>query len=409
MSKSLENKDDLFGKKPPQNITISGDRDQINVVNNSKGKTKEVVVVLLGILFLLIVLFVAYKLMFSEGKKEEVQVVVNTSDQEQWNHDSREDIAFEKAKSQYKSLQDAMKNKEKETEEEEAPKVDEKPKEEKPEDNVPVLDFGSFKQEESEKDLARKLQGGILLDENSIQFTPKEDPNKLAKSNQNQYESSFLRKGGANSTMLVSETFADGYAERSSINRDFLLSSGTSLSCVLKTKVVTSYNGLVLCQLSKDIYSANGKNLLVRRGAMLEGTQTEAVVQGASRVFITWAQIRDQDTIVRIDALGTDTLGASGVPAWIDTHFWKRFGNSLLLSFIDDALATATTHLQKNLNAENVTIDSMSSQGSNLAEIALENSINIEPTAYINQGTVISVIVPRNVDFSTVYRNVRVR
>ncbi|MCZ5009180.1 hypothetical protein O5903_00600 [Escherichia coli] len=38
-----------------------------------------------------------------------------------------------------------------------------------------------------------------------------------------------------------------------------------------------------------------------------------------------------------------------------------------------------------------------------MAKTTLENTINIPPTAYINQGTVLSVIVPRNIDFSEVY------
>lgn len=76
----------------------------------------------------------------------------------------------------------------------------------------------------------------------------------------------------------------------------------------------------------------------------------------------------------------------------------------MLLSFIDDALATASTHLQKSGGSDNsVTFDNTSSTGEKMAEIALENSINIPPTAYINQGEVMTVIVPRNIDFSSVY------
>ncbi|WP_029783921.1 TrbI/VirB10 family protein, partial [Escherichia coli] len=50
-----------------------------------------------------------------------------------------------------------------------------------------------------------------------------------------------------------------------------------------------------------------------------------------------------------------------------------------------------------------ITYDNTSDTAQELAKTTLENTINIPPTAYINQGTVLSVIVPRNIDFSVVY------
>ena len=113
---------------------------------------------------------------------------------------------------------------------------------------------------------------------------------------------------------------------------------------------------------------------------------------------------KDGNVNVRIDALGADGLGASGLPAWVDNHFWERFGGAMLLSFIDDGLAAASTHLAKSgSNNNSVSFDNTSSTGEKMAEIALENSINIPPTAYVNQGEILTVIVPRNIDFSSVY------
>ena len=188
-------------------------------------------------------------------------------------------------------------------------------------------------------------------------------------------------------------------------NRKWLLSAGTSLSCVLKTKIVTAYPGVTMCQLTKDVYSDNGEMLLARAGSMLIGEQKQAVSQGMARVFVTWTNIKDGNINVRIDALGADGLGASGLPAWIDNHFWERFGSTMLLSFIDDALAAASTHLAKTGASDSnaISFDNTNNAGQKMAEIALENSINIPPTAYINQGELLTVIVPRNIDFSSVY------
>lgn len=206
--------------------------------------------------------------------------------------------------------------------------------------------------------------------------------------------------------LLQGSTFANGSASVIK-NRKWLLAAGTSLSCVLKTKIVTSYQSpAVMCQLTKDVYSDNGEMLLARAGAMLIGEQKQAIAQGIARVFVTWTNIKDGNINVRIDALGADGLGASGLPAWIDNHFWERFGNSMLLSLIDDSLTAASTHLAKSGSESNgITFDNTSDTGKKMAEIALENSINIPPTAYINQGELLTVIVPRNIDFSSVYES----
>lgn len=197
-------------------------------------------------------------------------------------------------------------------------------------------------------------------------------------------------------------TRSNGNARRIT-NRHFLIPAGTALSCTLKTRIVTSYPGVTLCQLNTDIYSADGKVLLVRKGAQLLGDQQRALLQGAARIFINWTTISDGDVDIRIDALGTDSLGASGVPGWVDSHFWKRFGGAIMLSFIDDALGTMK-NLASKANNSNFSYDSTADSTQQMSEIALQNSINIPDTGYVNQGTVISVIVPRNVDFSGVYK-----
>ena len=39
-----------------------------------------------------------------------------------------------------------------------------------------------------------------------------------------------------------------------------------------------------------------------------------------------------------------------------------------------------------------------------MAELALENSINIQPTGYANQGQQINILVARDIDFSDIYK-----
>ncbi|WP_158782791.1 TrbI/VirB10 family protein [Pantoea sp. BAV 3049] len=206
-----------------------------------------------------------------------------------------------------------------------------------------------------------------------------------------------------NSDALQGSTYANGSVSPV-LNRRYLLSAGTSMSCVLKTKIVTSYPGVTLCQLTKDVFSDDGKTLLARQGATLIGEQKQAMVQGNARVFVNWTTLKDENVSVRIGALGTDSLGASGLPAWVDSHFAERFGGALMLSLIGDTMDSLKNMTQQSSgNSGNITYDNSSDAAKELAKTTLENSINIPPTAYINQGSVLSIIVPRNIDFSSVY------
>lgn len=187
-------------------------------------------------------------------------------------------------------------------------------------------------------------------------------------------------------------------------NRKYLLPAGRSLSCVLVTKVVTSYPGITLCQLLKDVYSDDGTVLLARAGSTLIGEQNKAITQGIARVFMNWTTLKSENVNVRIDALGTDNLGASGVPAWIDAHLLERYSGAIMLSLIGDGmdmLKNSTSNSSDNNG--NITYENTTSAMQDMAKTTLDNTINIAPTAVINQGTVISIIVPRNIDFSSVY------
>ncbi|NWO08557.1 MAG: TrbI/VirB10 family protein, partial [Alteromonadaceae bacterium] len=88
---------------------------------------------------------------------------------------------------------------------------------------------------------------------------------------------------------------------------------------------------------------------------------------------------------------------------WVDNHFWERFGGAIMLSFVDDSLSALASRLEESGGDSEVTFDSSTDNAGNMAELALENSIDIKPTGYVEQGTRMSIRVARDVDFSNVY------
>ena len=182
----------------------------------------------------------------------------------------------------------------------------------------------------------------------------------------------------------------------------YLLRKGTNIGCTLNTKIITTHPGLTRCIVSKDIYSADGKVLLIERGSEIIGEQTTSLLQGQARVFVLWTDIETPHGVkLQIDSPSADSLGASGQEAQVDTHFWKRFGGAIMLSLIDDGLVIVGDRI--NRNNSSVTYDNTSDTIESMAAEALRNTINIPPTGYVNQGTLLNIMVARDVDFSTVY------
>ena len=204
------------------------------------------------------------------------------------------------------------------------------------------------------------------------------------------------------SDRLAGGTYANG-STRQLRNRELLLIHGTQIPCVLQTRLVTDNPSILICQVTKPIYSADGSTLLIERGSKVFGEQKNAIITGQNMAFVNWSEIDTPNGIrIRIDSLGTDSLGASGIDVWVDEKWGKRFGGAILLSFIQDALATGSQIASRN-NNNNVVYDNSERNTGRMAEIALENSINIQPTGYANQGQMVKSLVARDVDFSDVY------
>ena len=49
-------------------------------------------------------------------------------------------------------------------------------------------------------------------------------------------------------------------------NRSLTLPKGTAFTCALKTKVISATSGLVGCQVQRNVFSDDGRVLLIERG-----------------------------------------------------------------------------------------------------------------------------------------------
>ena len=188
-------------------------------------------------------------------------------------------------------------------------------------------------------------------------------------------------------------------------NRSLTLPKGTAFTCALKTRVVSAVSGLVGCQVQRNVFSDDGRVLLIERGSHLDGEYRIASVRpGTVRIPVLWTRIRTPlGVTVDIESPGTGQLGESGIDGYVDNRWGERIGAAMLLSLIDDSVKLIIQNQPSDTSANTVVLPSTTANTSKLAEKVLESTINIPPLIYQNQGGIVGVYVARDVDFSSVY------
>ena len=187
--------------------------------------------------------------------------------------------------------------------------------------------------------------------------------------------------------------------------RRLLLPKGAFIDCTLETAIDSTYEGMTTCIGANDIYGADGKVVLLERGTKYVGEQRGAPRQGQGRVFILWNEARTPTgVVVQLASPGTDELGRNGLPGFVDTHFWERFGAAILVSVIDGTMQAFAAHRQGGSTVGGGTGVVLAPQGSRdvLTEI-LRSTVSMPPTVIKNQGERIQILVARDVDFRSVY------
>ncbi len=210
-------------------------------------------------------------------------------------------------------------------------------------------------------------------------------------------------EGGQGTSGLASDlqtTKLEGVRASVLANPHLTITQGTIIPCVLETAMDSSQPGMVRCTVTDDIYATTGAVVLLEKGTRVVGQYRGGLQRGARRLFVIWTRAETPNgVIVNLDSAGTDGLGRAGFEGDIDTQFWTRFGGTMLLSVIDDALAALVVSSSNAESLENTT-----NGASNLAQTELQSTINVPIVLRKNQGEEVAIMVARDLDFSSVYR-----
>jgi type IV secretion system protein VirB10 len=166
---------------------------------------------------------------------------------------------------------------------------------------------------------------------------------------------------------------------------------------VLQSAMDSSQPGYVSCIVPRNIYSDNGRVVLMEKGTKIVGEYQGGLNRGQYRLFVLWTRaVTPRGIAIDVGSPATDELGRSGVDGRVDNFFWQRFGTALLFSLVEDA-ATVGSEAVGN-GASNTT-----RVPSDAASTILQQNGQIRPVLRKNQGENVGITVAQDFDFSTVY------
>ncbi|WGG49418.1 type IV secretion system protein VirB10 [Rugamonas sp. DEMB1] len=184
--------------------------------------------------------------------------------------------------------------------------------------------------------------------------------------------------------------------------RSYLLARGAFIPCVLETQLISNIPGNASCVLPQNIYSDDGKVLLMEKGSKIVGQYQSDVRAGDSRIAILWQRVKTTTgVVVDVDSPAASGVGAMGAAGVVDNHWSERIGAAFLLSLVDDAIKI---EVAKHSQGNTVVLPSASiGTAKSLSEKVLDSTINIAPTLYKNRGDRLMVYVNRDLWFNGVY------
>ncbi|MEY9785387.1 type IV secretion system protein VirB10 [Sinorhizobium fredii] len=215
---------------------------------------------------------------------------------------------------------------------------------------------------------------------------------------------------------------------------DAYIVEGTMIRGVLETAIQSDLPGSVRAVVSEDVWSFDGRRILLPRGSRLIGEYSSGIVEGQTRVLIAWNRVvRSDGVTVQLGSIGTDTLGRSGMTGKVDRHILQRYGGAMLLTLVGggaqylaslgqsdstgdqtitrvdpvtgNVITTTIQGDESENEAREIAARTISQSIQQMASMALQNSINIKPTIHVNQGERIMIFVRRDLDFSALYED----
>lgn len=186
------------------------------------------------------------------------------------------------------------------------------------------------------------------------------------------------------------------------------LKAGTIIPGVMISGLNSDLPGQLIGQVRENVYdSATGTQLLIPAGSRLVGTYDSGVTLGQKRALVGWSRIifPDSSSISLANMPGADLSGYAGFQDKVDNHYWRIFGNGLLLSVFSAGIQIAQND---GSSSSGDTYDEAAvlraETGRQMGQLGMamaQRNMSIQPTIQIRPGYQFNVMVTKDVILPT--------
>ena len=185
----------------------------------------------------------------------------------------------------------------------------------------------------------------------------------------------------------------------------YALRAGTLIPALLITGITSDLPGDIVGQVSRDVYDSRSQRiLLIPKGSRLIGTYDNQIGAGQGRLLVAWTRLLLPDgRSMQLPGLPlTDTEGNSGAKGKVDNHWWRVFGNALLLSALGAGLQLSQPSQATVFATPSPGQVASGAVGQELSTVAMEivkRGVNAAPTITIPAGQAFNVMLNGDIVF----------
>lgn len=183
------------------------------------------------------------------------------------------------------------------------------------------------------------------------------------------------------------------------------LKAGTIIPGVLISGLNSDLPGQIIGQVRENVYdSATGTQLLIPAGSRLVGTYDSAVTLGQNRALVGWSRIIFPDaSSISLDMMpGADLSGYAGFNDKVNNHYWRIFGNGLLLSVFSAGIQLSQPQSSGNTyDSQQIIAAELGRQMGQLGMEMTRRNMQIQPTLEIRPGYQFNVMVTKDIILPT--------
>ena len=179
--------------------------------------------------------------------------------------------------------------------------------------------------------------------------------------------------------------------------------AGTVIPGVMIGGINSDLPGQIIGQVRENVYdSATGQNLLIPAGARLIGTYDNGVTLGQSRVLVAWTRViyPDGSSLSLSTMPGADQSGYAGFNDKVNNHYWRIFGNGLMLSLFSAGVQLSqpqSNGSQNGYDSQQIIAGALGQQMGQLGMEMTRRNLDIQPTLEIRPGYMFNVMVTKDI------------